>query len=65
MSKFAQYYVEGEDEKKLIDVLKTDMQLIIPGKVQKFNVVEQKIRNAHLIGLKRAKKTRYTSPSVL
>lgn len=29
-----QYYVEGDDEKRLIEVLKTDMRLIIPGKVQ-------------------------------
>ena len=27
-----QYYVEGDDEKRLIEVLKTDMRLIIPGK---------------------------------
>ena len=24
-SKFVQYYVEGDDEKKLVDVLKTDL----------------------------------------
>ena len=32
------YFVEGEDEEKLIQVLKTDLRCIIPGKVQKFNV---------------------------
>ena len=27
------YFVEGADEKKIIDTLKTDMKLIQPGKV--------------------------------
>lgn len=42
-SKYYHYFVEGEDEEKLIQVLKTDLRLIVPGKVQKFNVVEAKI----------------------
>ena len=37
-SKYMLYYVEGDDEKKLLDVLKTDLRLIKPGKVQKLNV---------------------------
>lgn len=52
MNHIVQYYVEGEDEKKLIDVLKTDMRLIIPGKVQKLNVVEQQIKKTHFINMK-------------
>lgn len=35
-----QYYVEGEDEKKLLSVLKTEMGLIVPGKIDKLNVVQ-------------------------
>ena len=27
--KYYQYFVEGEDEKKLVDVLKSDMKLIV------------------------------------
>jgi hypothetical protein len=27
------YFVEGEDEEKLIQVLKTDLRCIVPGKV--------------------------------
>ena len=38
-NKYYQYFVEGDDDKKFIDTLKTEMQLIIPGKVQKFNVI--------------------------
>ena len=41
-----QYYVEGDDEKHLINVLKTDLKMIRPGKVQKLNVVNQKITDA-------------------
>lgn len=46
------YYVEGEDEVKLVNTLKTDLQLIVPGKVQKFNVVEQKLTKLRLRELK-------------
>lgn len=49
---YYQYYVEGEDEEKLLKVLKSDMSLIIPGKVQKFNAVQQKFTNARLMQLK-------------
>lgn len=51
-SKYYHYFVEGEDEEKLIQVLKTDLRLIVPGKVQKFNVVEQKLTRLRLMFLK-------------
>lgn len=47
-----QYYVEGKDEEKLLSVLKTEMQKILPGKVQVFNVITQKITKARLMTLK-------------
>lgn len=53
-SKFVQYYVEGDDEKKLIDVLKTDLGVLKPGKVQKLNVVEQEITEVRLRTLKQS-----------
>ena len=37
-----QYFVEGENEKRLIDVLKNEFSVIYSGKVQVFNVVEKK-----------------------
>ncbi|SES43134.1 hypothetical protein SAMN04487884_1521 [Butyrivibrio fibrisolvens] len=46
-----QYYVEGEDEKKLVEVLKTN-GLILPGKVQVFNPVCERVSKARLITLK-------------
>ena len=49
---YIQYYVEGDDEKTLVDVLKKDLRVIKPGKVQKLNVVEQEITNLHLRTLK-------------
>lgn len=51
-SKFVQYYVEGEDEEKLINVLKTDLGVIRPGKVQKLNVIEHTLTNAILMTLR-------------
>ncbi len=51
-SKFIQYYVEGEDEERLLHVLKADLQVIRPGKVQKLNVVECELTNARLMTLR-------------
>ena len=42
------YFVEGEDEKKLVNVLKTDMRIIKPGKVQKLNVLQNHISDTIL-----------------
>lgn len=44
-NRYYHYFVEGEDEEKLLKVLKTDLQLIVPGKVQKFNVVQENSPN--------------------
>lgn len=51
-SKYIQYYVEGEDEEKLIRTLKTDLMCIKPGKVQKFNVVDCELTDARLTSLR-------------
>lgn len=51
-NKYYQYFVEGDDDKKVIETLKTDMQLIVPGKVQKFNVVEKLLTKNHIMTLK-------------
>ena len=48
MKDIYQYFVEGEDEKHLIKVLKTDMKLIMPGKVQIFYVVQEIIKDSRL-----------------
>ena len=39
-NKYYHYYVEGEDDKKIVNTLKTDFQIIEPGKVDVFNVVQ-------------------------
>lgn len=44
MKGYCHYFVEGADEKRLLDTLKTDMRLILPGKVEKFNVVQDKLK---------------------
>lgn len=46
------YYVEGEDEQKLIETLKTGLRVIKPGKVQKLNVMQKLITPARLRTLK-------------
>lgn len=51
MEECVQYYVEGEDEKKLLQVLKTDMGLIRPGKIQVFNVANKIMTRTRLISL--------------
>lgn len=52
-NKHFQYFVEGDDEKKLLNTLKNELGVIQTGKVQKLNVVEQKISMNILRTLKR------------
>lgn len=47
-TKYIQYYVEGPDDKKVIDTLKTKMGLVKPGKVDVLNVVTEKITDLRL-----------------
>ena len=49
---YIQYYVEGECEEKLINVLKRDLMVVKSGKVQKFNVIQNEITKARLIALR-------------
>lgn len=51
-SKYYYYFVEGQDEEKLVSVLKTDLKYIISGKVQVFNVIEQKLTKLRIMSLK-------------
>ena len=46
-----QYFVEGETEKKLINELKKEGNLIIPGTIRVFNVVNQKLTAAMLANI--------------
>lgn len=39
---FYRYYVEGENEKNLLEVLKTDLRCIKAGKVEVLNIVKEK-----------------------
>ena len=41
-----QYYVEGENEKKLVEVLSKEFNFIKAGKVEVLNVVEKPIKNS-------------------
>lgn len=51
--KYYYYFVEGENEEKIINVLKTDLGYIRPGRVQKFNVVEKKFTAARIRTIKK------------
>lgn len=42
------YFVDGEDEQKIINILKSKLQCIISGKVKRFNVVQNYITNMHV-----------------
>lgn len=50
-TKYIQYYVEGPDDKKVIDTLKTKMRLVKPGKVDVLNVVTERITDLRLRNL--------------
>lgn len=45
------YFVEGENEKRLIDVLKTEFQVIHAGKTQVFNAVEENLTALRLMNI--------------
>ena len=47
-----QYYVEGENEKKLVEVLSKEYKYIKAGKVEVFNVVEKSIKNTRIRNFK-------------
>lgn len=50
---YYQYYVEGTDEEKLINVLKSEMSMICSGKVEKFNVTQKELTLLRLMQLKK------------
>ncbi len=47
-----QFHVEGEDEKKLIETLKKDMNVIVSGKVEVLNVIQKEIKTPRIRTLK-------------
>ena len=47
-----QYYVEGENEKKLVEVLSKEFNFIKAGKVEVLNVVEKPIKNTRIRNFK-------------
>lgn len=47
-----QYFVEGEDEKKLVNTLKNDLKDITPGKVQIINVIQNIVSDMILMTFK-------------
>ncbi len=49
---YYQYFVEGEDEIKLLNVLKSDIGCITAGKVDKFNPVQKNFTSARIRTLK-------------
>ncbi len=52
-SKYYHYYVEGQTDEKMVRILKTDLQLVVPGKVEKFNIIENELSSSRTIGLKK------------
>ena len=51
-TQYVLYYVEGQDEEKLLNTLKSEMFTIKTGKVQILNVVEHQITKARLMGIR-------------
>lgn len=51
--KYYHYFAEGQTDEKMLRVLKTDLQLIIPGKIQQFNVIEKRLSRSWLMTLRK------------
>ena len=47
------YYVEGENEEKIVNALKAELRCIKPGKVTVFDVVKRKLTKERLMRLKK------------
>ena len=45
------YYVEGQNEEKLITVLKNEALCLAPGSIDVLNVIKKRITNAKLMRL--------------
>lgn len=53
MSKIYKYFVEGEFEEKLINILKTPpINCLTPGKVEVFNVIQDELSKQRLLSIK-------------
>lgn len=53
MANIYHYFVEGEGERAIINALKTDLQCIQAGKVDVFNVIQNKLNKNMLMRLKK------------
>lgn len=51
-----QYFVEGEDERKIVNVLKTDLKYIKAGNVQVLNAAQERITKLRMRNLKQGTK---------
>jgi len=49
-NKICIYLAEGECEEKLLKALKLKPELIVPGRVKKFNVIQDELKPSHLMG---------------
>lgn len=47
-----QFYVEGEDEKKIVETLKKDLKSIVSGKVDVLNIIQKEIKIPRIRTLK-------------
>ena len=52
-TEYIMYYVEGEDDKKIVNTLKSELLAIKSGQVHVLNVVEHQITNARLMTLRK------------
>lgn len=51
-SKCYYYFVEGQNEKKMIEILKTSFKYIVAGRVEVFNVIQEKLTKLRIMSLK-------------
>ena len=49
MNRKCVYLTEGECEEKLIAALKEEPSLLLPGKVKKFNVIQEELKASQLV----------------
>lgn len=52
MPAYYHYFVEGNTEKRMVEILKTELQCIVPGRVQVFNVIQNELNGSYLMPLR-------------
>lgn len=53
MQGYYYYFVEGDTERRMLEILKTEFQCVRPGKIHVFNVLQERMTRTRILSLKK------------